>query len=291
MRFKVNHTTRYAYSRPVFLEPHTLRLRPHSNASQELTHFKLAVEPKPSVWTEATDAEGNDIAHAWFDGLSESLVVKSTFEVETLRLDPFDFILLESSARSLPLEYPADSRGQLAPYLANTSRGDGPVAEYARSVSEWAGGETLPFLSVLNERISSGFEVIIRENGEPVPAEVTLQSQQGACRDLAVLFMECCRRVGIASRFVSGYQVQSTEPDAAQAYMHAWAEVYLPGAGWRGYDSTQGLAVADGHVAVAASAVPQLAAPISGSFRGTGVFCSMEAEIAVTASDTVTPRP
>ena len=286
MRFLVNHTTRFAYSRPVFLEPHTLRLRPHSNASQELMQFKLEVEPKPSVWTEATDAEGNDIAHAWFEDLAESLVVKSAFEVETLRHNPFDFILHESSARRLPLEYPTDNRAQLAPYLASTTSSDGPVAEYARSVSEWAGGETLPFLTVLNERISSGYEVIIREQGDPLPAEVTLQSQQAACRDLAVLFMECCRRVGIASRFVSGYQ--ASEPDRGQAYMHAWAEVYLPGAGWRGYDATLGLAVADRHVAVAASAVPQLAAPISGTFRGTGVFSSIQPEIEVTVRESTT---
>ena len=288
MRFLVNHTTRYAYSRPVFLEPHTLRLRPHSNTSQELIQFKLEVEPKPSAWTEATDAEGNDIAHAWFEDLAESLVVKSAFEVETLRHNPFDFILHESSAARLPLEYPTDSRAQLAPYLASTSSSDGPVAEYARSVAEWAGGETLPFLTVLNERVSSSYEVIIREQGDPLLAEVTLQSQQAACRDLAVLFMECCRRVGIASRFVSGYQ--ASEPDSGPAYMHAWAEVYLPGAGWRGYDATQGLAVADRHVAIAAAAVPQLAAPISGTFRGTGVFSSIQPEIEVTVSEsTVAP--
>jgi len=253
-----------------------------------LIQFKLEVEPKPSVWTEATDAEGNDIAHAWFEDLAESLVVKSAFEVETLRHNPFDFILHESSARRLPLEYPTDWRARLAPYLVNTSSSDGPVAEYARSVSEWAGGETLPFLTVLNERISSSYEVIIREQGDPLLAEVTLQSQQAACRDLAVLFMECCRRVGIASRFVSGYK--ASEPDGGQAYMHAWAEVYLPGAGWRGYDATQGLAVADRHVAVAAAAVPQLAAPISGTFRGTGVFSSIQPEIEVTILEsTVTP--
>ena len=283
MRFLVNHTTRYAYSRPVFLEPHTLRLRPHSNNSQELIQFKLEVEPKPSVWTEAEDAEGNDIAHAWFEDLAESLVVKSAFQVETLRHNPFNFILHESSARRLPLEYPTDWRAQLAPYLVNTSSSDGPVAEYARSVSEWAGGETLPFLTVLNERISSSYEVIIREQGDPLLAEVTLQSQQAACRDLAVLFMECCRRVGIASRFVSGYQ--ASEPDGGPAYMHAWAEVYLPGAGWRGYDATQGLAVADRHVAVAAAAVPQLAAPISGTFRGSGVFSSIQPKIEVTVRE------
>ncbi len=283
MRFLVNHMTRYAYSRPVFLEPHTLRLRPYSNASQELMHFKLEIEPKPSVWTEAADAEGNDIAHAWFEDSAESLVVKSEFEVETLRSNPFDFILLESSARRLPLEYPTDWRAQLAPYLAKTSSSDGPVAEYARSVSEWAGGKTLPFLTVLNERISSSYEVIVREQGDPLPAEVTLQSQQAACRDLALLFMECSRCAGIASRFVSGYQ--ASEPDGGPAYMHAWAEVYLPGAGWRGYDATQGLAVADRYVAVAAAAVPQLAAPISGTFRGTGVFSSFEAEIEITVRE------
>ena len=110
-----------------------------------------------------------------------------------------------------------------------------------------------------------------------MPPRVTLEKGQGACRDLAVLFVAACRALGFGARFVSGYHQGHSEP--MRRDLHAWAEVYLPGGGWRGYDPSLGLAVADRHVAVAAGTRPDQAAPISGSFRGTGVSSRMRAEI------------
>jgi transglutaminase-like putative cysteine protease len=122
------------------------------------------------------------------------------------------------------------------------------------------------FLTNLNWYLYESFGHTIRGEGPAHPPEVTLRERQGTCRDLAVLFCAACRLVGIAARFVSGYEREAaTQP---QAYMHAWAEAYLPGGGWRGYDPTQGLAVSKSHVAVAAAADPSLAAPITGTYRG-----------------------
>ena len=279
MRFLVRHATRYDYCQPVFLEPHAFRLRPRSNSWQRVDRFLLRVEPAPAILTETSDSEGNDLARAWFSQTTDSLLVRSEFELETLRENPFDYILVGDAANRLPLRYSEELRVPLAPYMTPASRAEGPVREFARSVAEWAGGETLPFLAVLNERIFSSYEVVVREKGEPLTPEQTLLSQQAACRDLAALFIEGCRLQGVAARFVSGYGAGDDSADVR--YMHAWAEVYLPGGGWRGYDPARGLAVADRHVAVAASATPRLAAPIAGTFRGTGVVSSMEAEIAI----------
>ena len=121
---------------------------------------------------------------------------------------------------------------------------------------------TLDFLFALNQRIYQDCEYIIRETGKPYPAGMTWRRKKGSCRDYTVLFMEVCRAVGIAARFVSGYQ----EGDAQQQNrdLHAWVEVYLPGGGWRGYDPTLGLVISDRHIPLAASAIPELAAAVEG---------------------------
>jgi transglutaminase-like putative cysteine protease len=146
-------------------------------------------------------------------------------------------------------------------------------------IASQAQGETLRFLSLLTEQIYRDWDIDIREEGDPYPPEETFQTRRGACRDVAVMFVECCRLQGIAARFVSGYQ--EGDQDAAERFMHAWAEVYVPGGGWRGYDPTHGLAVADRHIAVAAAADARFAAPIEGAVRGTGATSRIEAEIKI----------
>ncbi|MBV9488781.1 MAG: transglutaminase family protein, partial [Verrucomicrobia bacterium] len=132
----------------------------------------------------------------------------------------------------------------------------------------------------LNGRIHDEFPRIIREEGAPNSPEVTLKLRTGSCRDVAVLFVETCREAGIAARFVSGYQ--KGDPDReARRYMHAWAEVFLPGGGWRGYDPTHGLATADHHVAVAATRRPRDATPIQGAFQGAGAESKMDAHVTI----------
>lgn len=281
MRFLANHTTRFRYSEPVFLEPHTVRLRPRSDGTQRLLHYRLEIEPEPAVRSEASDAEGNSLTHAWFSGTTDALTVRSEFEVETLRENPFDYILLHGAAAYLPVTYPDGLRKLLSPALVCTSADSDPLRNLVGSVVDQTDGQTLPFLTALNERLSATYTMTIRRDGDPLTAEETLRRTHAACRDLAVLFVECCRFAGIASRFVSGYRETGEDPDTR--YMHAWAEVYLPGGGWRGYDPTQGLAVSDRHVAVAASASPQLAAPLRGTYRGAAVASPISVEINIAA--------
>ena len=130
------------------------------------------------------------------------------------------------------------------------------------------------FLDRLNHELFSGFSHIHRETGAPQSPAATLQSRNGACRDLTVLFVDCCRAEGIAARFASGYQKGDLQSE--RRHLHAWPEVYLPGAGWRGFDPTHGTAIADAHVTIAAAAHARDTMPVRGSFRGDGVDSTLD---------------
>lgn len=262
MRFSVTHAITYRYEVAVHLEPHVIRLRPRSDGSQKLWDFELTIEPRPTGCSECLDQDGNVVTQAWFDEPLETLRVESRFVVEPRRENPFDFL---PAAEGLPFHYAEPWKTLLAPY-AGASGVAPAVAEFAAEIAGASGGRTMPFLGVLNRRLFEGWRSTVRLEGPAYPAEATLAAREGSCRDLAVLFCETCRAMGLAARFVSGYERASAGSE--RPYMHAWGEVYLPGGGWRGYDPSRGLAVSRDHVAVAAAASPALAAPLSGTYRG-----------------------
>jgi transglutaminase-like putative cysteine protease len=260
MRISVVHSTVYRYQKPVHPEPHTFRLRPRDDAAQRLVRFALEISPSPAGRNECLDQDGNVVTEAWFNGPLTELAVRSSFEVETRRENPFDYLPHVPAAA-----YPEPLRSALAPYL-EAENPAGPVSGFAAAIAAAEGRGTLPFLTALNQHMFETFRHVTRDDGPAYPPEITLSAGEGTCRDLAVLFCSACRTMGIAARFVSGYEREAALQERAD--MHAWAEVYLPGGGWRGYDPSQGLAVATSHVAVAAAADPRLAAPISGLYRG-----------------------
>lgn len=271
MKLRVSHRTRYRYSEPVHLDPHTLRLMPRGAGTQRVSNHRLEISPRPSVFGETLDAHGNAVHGAWFEGVTEYLEIDNSFEVETLRSNPFDFVLSDLSLATLPIVYPAAEQPVLAPYCRGAR--EGLVYSFARAAAQETEWQTIPFLSALNRRLYQNIEHVTREEGDAQPAEVTLSQRRGACRDTAVAFVACCRAMGLAARFVSGYELEAARGD--QAYMHAWGEVYLPGGGWRGYDPSRGLAVAEHHVAVAAADTPAMATPVSGSFRSSTATAEM----------------
>jgi transglutaminase-like putative cysteine protease len=250
MRISVVHSTEYRYDAPVFQEPHTFRLRPRSDASQNLLRYSIEISPTPAGRSWCLDQDGNVVLEAWFHEPMEKLSVVSSFEVETTRENPFDFL-----ARG------GEPASALQPYLAGDV--EAAVTEFARSIE---GGDTLSFLWQLNGVLFQQFAHTIREDGPAEEAGTTLAARSGSCRDLSVLFCAACRSRGIPARFVSGYEREAAYQ--APSHMHAWAEVYLPGGGWRGYDPTAGVAVSTTHVALAAAADPREAAPIGGTYRG-----------------------
>ena len=278
MIFHVEHETHYAYSRPVVLEPHIVRLRPRCDAAQHLRNFELRAEPQPRGLIQCIDLDGDTTTHMWFGGETEGLSVHVTFSVETLHTNPYDFIVTDPLALGLPMRLEGGMARALGHYRSRM-RAIRDVDRFAQQIAVQAGQETIPFLTVLNASIHERTRKVIREDGPPLPPEQTLAERTGSCRDLSVLFIDVCRAVGIPARFVSGYRHAETERD--KRHMHAWAEVYLPGGGWRGFDPSYGLAVADEHVAVAASAEPSGAAPITGTFRGTGAEVAMETHLKI----------
>lgn len=292
MRFSISHSVRYAYDRPVFIEPHTLRLRPLQEPAQRLGEFLCRIIPTPQHVGHALDQDDNHAMFACFQGTTEQLVVDAWAEVRTSSTNPFDYVLHPGS-ESLDRLYGDNLRIHLSPFLETirdtrsfvnedkdgpTSGGRDPSA-LASAIAEDTNRMTLPFLDHLNADLNRRFSFIVREQGAPLAPEETLQRKEVACRDVASLFIRMCRSVGIASRFVSGYT--EPDPDTTEHDMHAWAEVYLPGAGWRGYDPTIGLAVADRHVSVAKSPDPANAAPVSGSIRGTNVSAKMSTKVRI----------
>lgn len=283
MLFSIQHTTEYRFTRPVFLEPHQLRFHPRNDAAQRLMRADLEIEPAPAGSTQILDSEGNVVTMVWFNDVHDRMVLRASCEVETLRENPFDY-LLTTVNRRLPIGYQPWEMAQLAPAcrrVAVPPKSD-PVLDLASEIRDAAGNELVPFLVRLCTTIYERFTDIHRETGSPWPPAITMEQRQGSCRDLAVLFMDVCRAVGLAARFVSGYQ--EGDPDQDERHLHAWAEVYLPGAGWRGYDPTHGMAVSDRHVAIAAAADPQFASPVIATYRGTNVEAELSAQIHIETS-------
>jgi transglutaminase-like putative cysteine protease len=282
MRYRIQHTTHYTYQQPVHLRHHILRLQPRSDSAQQTRRFQLDISPQPERQTTVTDLEGSPGIGVWFAAEPTShLMIKTVAEVETFRHNPFDY-LAEPWASSLPIDYPASVATLLRPYLQHSLY---PVAspaivDLAQEIVHEVDGNVGFFLTTLTQRIYETCRYIVRPTGAPLPPGITWAKQQGSCRDFTVLFMEACRAVGLAARFVSGYE--EGDSTVLERDLHAWAEVYIPGGGWRGFDPTHGLAVADRHVAVVASAFPQFAAPVTGSTQEGGrVSSSLSTEVRV----------
>jgi transglutaminase-like putative cysteine protease len=285
MFFHIRHRLTYTYGRPVFLEPTTLRLTPRHDASQRLLRQRLEILPTPSGMTPVLEPDGTWATVAWFADTHPDLTIAMEAVVQTLRDNPFDWIITDPSVRTLPASYSPELAHSLLPCLASGAS-EPSVAAWAQALAREVEGDTPAFLMHLADRIHHDFAHIGRLDGDPFSPAQTLQERRGACRDTAMLYIAACRALGLAARFVSGYSMHHP-PEVSEHELHAWAEVYLPGGGWRGYDPSLGLAVADGHVALAATPDHRLAAPVSGQFRGTGATSEMRYDLTVRAAETL----
>ena len=317
MLLSIRHHLRYVYGRPVFLEPMTLRLTPKQDCSQQLLDHSLRLDAEPAGRSSIQEADGSGALVCWFHEERDQLEITMEARVRTLRTNPFDWIITFAPAQRLPARYPAAEAAALAAYLdpsqgaspgaslqtqqqapfqapfqaqlqvplgfgpgAEAWPGDGTVAAWAAEQAAAVEHNTTAFLIQLANRIHHDFQHVGRFEGEPMAPEQTLAGRSGACRDTAMLFVAACRSQGLAARFVSGYSIHHP-PEVTEHELHAWAEVYLPGAGWRGYDPSLGLAVADGHLVLATAPDHRLAAAVTGTYRGTGVTSTMTYELSV----------
>lgn len=272
----------------MFIEPVIVRLRPRSDCTQRLLEFENNFDVPPSGITHLIDLDGNSGSYVWFNETRSSLKMNTTSFVETLRENPFDYILGDPEFSKLPVKFNGPYEISLKPYLFR-SEVSGKVNSFAKKILKEVDFDTIAFLRTLCSQIHEMIDRVLRPTGEPHSPEDLLQTGKGACRDVTVFFMDACRSLGLPARFTSGYFYGDEEFSNRQ--LHAWAEVFLPGGGWRGYDPTIGLAVADHHVALASSPDPYLTAPTSGSYRGTGADSTLEFDITMEAvnSDFVFP--
>lgn len=282
MQFKIRHDMFYRYSAPVFLEPLVIRLQPRSDCHQKLHDYHLHVMPTPTVRTDAIDVDGNSTSVVWFNGRHREMTITVSSTVETQVVNSVDFCMTDDGLALMPVSYCQPLAKSLWAYT-DSSAVDPTVRDFAGVVAERVGYRTLPFLSELSSEIHRGFKWSFREKGDPYPSAVTLAMRQGACRDFTVLFLDCCRVMGLAARFVSGYL--PGQNDTHTRNLHAWAEVYLPGGGWRGFDPTHGGVVDAHHVALAAAAHPQLGAPTFGTFLGDNVESTFNFELSIETLD------
>jgi transglutaminase-like putative cysteine protease len=279
MRWKIVHELTYRYSRPVAIDAQTIRLQPRRDARQQLLRFKLNIKPKPSFQTHYTDIENNALTTAWFTGEHPELKIVTSSEVKLRDYDPYDFILIELSLGQLPLTYREMPASLISLYTDFDNKASTALRDFLQPILLESNYETIPFLNSLLNYIFSRFKRKERRDGKPWEPEKTIEKRQGACRDLAWLYIVACRSLGIATRFVSGYHIPFNPRKKPE--LHAWAEVFLPGAGWIGLDPSTGLAVDERYIAISASYNPALTLPTGGTYWGKNTKAVLKATISI----------
>ena len=269
----LHHVSDYRYDKPVQLGPQTVRLRPAPHCRTRILSYSLDVTPAEHFVNWQQDPQSNHLARLVFPETTEHFRVTVDLTAELSVINPFDFFLAPE-AEQWPFSETDDEalKRELAPYR-RVSALTPALTHYLEAVSK-AKRPTIDFLVDINQRLFIDIAYTIRlEPGVQTPDE-TLSKRSGSCRDSAWLMVQMMRHLGVAARFVSGYLIQLTPdvksvdgpngPDADFTDLHAWCEVYLPGAGWVGLDPTSGLFAGEGHLPLAASPEPSSAAPISG---------------------------
>jgi transglutaminase-like putative cysteine protease len=266
-RIRIDHSTRYSYQQTVTLLPHTMHLRPREGHDIRIESSRLDISPGFEIrWQR--DVYGNSMAVVEFTEPGHELLISSSLVVEHYEEQALDFVVAEH-ARRFPFHYDPAEQIDLMPYMLAAFPQDYPALRDWMTDICPAGklvGTTL-LLEQLNARIHDALEYRVREEPGVQSPAVTLARGNGSCRDFATLFIETCRCCGLAARFVSGYLVTPPEP-SNPASTHAWAEVYLPGSGWRGFDSTSAQLVSGDHIAVAVHRHPEAIPPVAGAFIG-----------------------
>lgn len=272
IRVALRHITTYKFDRRVALAPHVVRLRPAPHCRSVIRGYSLTITPKTHFLNWQQDPFGNWLARLVFPRPTPELTVDVEVIADLTTIDPFDFFV-EPSAEKFPFEYSHALAQELVPYRTISERGE-RLQAWLRSVpSEPC--NIVDFLVDLNRRLQQDIQYILRLEPGVQSCERTLSRASGSCRDSAWLLVEILRHLGLAARFVSGYLVQLVPdekplegpPGPSQDFtdLHAWAEVYVPGAGWIGLDPTSGLFAGEGHIPLAATPMPSSAAPIEGA--------------------------
>lgn len=270
----LTHRTRYRYDRAVSLAPQVIRLRPCPHSRTRILSYSLKVSPEPHFLNWQQDPQANYLARVVFPEKTRELTITVDLVAEMTVINPFDFFL-EPRAEKIPFHYEDWQRAELAPYFQKLDTADAPLLRQWLEAIDLTPTPSVDFLVALNQRLYERVAYLIRlEPGVQTPEE-TLTLGSGSCRDSAWLLVQTLRHLGLAARFVSGYLIQLTAdekpldgpagPEQDFTDLHAWCEVYLPGAGWVGLDPTSGLFAGEGHIPLACTPDPFSAAPITGA--------------------------
>ena len=276
MRLLVQHSSTWAYPSPAALGPHLIRLRPANHTKADIETYGLTITPGGDVrWQQ--DPYGNHVGRLTYPAGTkvETLEVGVEFTCDIMPVNPFDFFV-DDRCKDAPFAYPAELKPDLAPFLDRDEasvRGGDRLHAFLETLP--TAGDTVQLIVKLNEAVNRVTKYVIREEAGIWTPEQTLAEGRGSCRDSAVLLIAALRSRGLAARFVSGYLIQLTDegmiPGEKKGVahdvvdLHAWAEVYVPGGGWIGLDATSGLFCGEGHIPLACTASPPLAAPVEGT--------------------------
>ncbi len=266
-RYKIIHRTYYNYSASVILGEHHLLLRPREDHELRIESFLLKTTPEAKIFWHR-DVEDNSVAIANFNQPTQQLVIESEVIIQQYNDSPLDFLVADYAVK-YPFSYKDDEVFLLSPYMVL------PNQAAQENLKNWIYGvyqgteviQTYTLLQRLTAHIYKTFTYKAREEQGVQTAIETLSLRSGSCRDFALLFMEAVKCLGLASRFVSGYLYVPLMPDQIGS-THAWAEVYLPGGGWKGFDPTTGEIVGADHIPVAVSRLAESVPPVSGLFSG-----------------------
>ena len=297
----LTHYTGYTFARPVEVAPHVIRLRPAPHSRTPIEAYSLDISPANHFLNWQQDPFGNWLARVVFPEKIDHLEVTVGLVADLMVINPFDFFI-EEYAEKFPFAYEPELAADLAPYLREVpdSTGAGSWKD-GRPPLAGDGVPTVEFLAGLNAAVHADIAYDVRMEPGVLTPDETLARGVGSCRDSAWLLVSLLRKYGLAARFVSGYLIQLTAdvealdgpsgPEADFTDLHAWCEVYLPGAGWVGLDPTSALFAGEGHIPLSATPHPSSAAPISGATEPVEVEFRFRNEVRRIHEDPRTTRP
>jgi uncharacterized protein (DUF2126 family)/transglutaminase-like putative cysteine protease len=273
IKVAIHHHTSYKYDRAVGLSPHVFRLKPASHCRTPILSYSLKIQPEPHFLNWQQDPFGNYQARVVFPEKATSLVFDVEVIADMVVINPFDFFI-EPSAEKYPIAYDEQLGKELAPYFEITEKGP-LITSYIQKVAGKPGMRTIDFLVGINQAVWKSTKYLVRLEPGVQTCEQTLSLASGSCRDSSWLLVQTLRHLGYAARFVSGYLIQlkadqealdgPSGTDVDFTDLHAWAEVYVPGAGWIGLDPTSGLFAGEGHIPLSCTPNPSSAAPVTGN--------------------------